>query len=236
MATQKAQLVRRPYSGRALSTNTAPEKLPEENSRVTRGNNNTTPLEPPLKGVRRGGVALTTTLPDAVTEQEGKEDSTARQVLAKLSASERKQLLDLLALDAASSAASTSDREVVAWSGAVAGALADMTNTSANPVLCRRVLAARAAWSPVQELMSKSRLNDSTVAQRESVYRLLARILVEHADEVAHRSGAPLSPKLVANCAPNIAALFDQRFPGYLRSGLAHLVVRQLAARGAQHG
>lgn len=151
-----------------------------------------------------------------------------------LTAEQRKQLLDLLAFDVTQQTTSLADRELVMWSGCVADAMQRVTTVSYGPQLVRRALASRPAWMPVQELMKASKLAENSVNERQSIYTLLAGILVEHANYVAKKSGAPLSAKLVANCAPQLAALFDQQFPGYLAAGLVPVVVKRLTGSRMQ--
>ena len=76
--------------------------------------------------------------------------------------------------------------------------------------------------------MADAKLDKLAVPERQSVYNLLADLVVRHAHGISMRSAAPLSPKLVANCSNNVASIFDKAFPGYVRAGLAHIVARQL--------
>ena len=64
----------------------------------------------------------------------------------------------------------------------------------------------------------------ATKRQRLMLYRLFARIIVRHIQQ----RGLPAMVSCVGNVAGNIGALFDKQFPGYLRSGLAHVVLRML--------
>jgi hypothetical protein len=78
--------------------------------------------------------------------------------------------------------------------------------------------------------MRASKLLDLPVLERQQAYNLVAELLVQYAKVAARRSGAPMSPKLVANCSQNVAGVFDSAFPGYAASGLARMVVRARAA------
>lgn len=78
--------------------------------------------------------------------------------------------------------------------------------------------------------MRASRLQDLTVPERLLAYRLLAGLLVDYADDLSRRTGAPLSLRLVTSCADKLAGVFDQAFPGYVAAGLAPVVARQMAA------
>lgn len=81
--------------------------------------------------------------------------------------------------------------------------------------------------------MADAKFDQLKVAERQSVYALLAQMVVTQAQAISRNGYAPLGPKLVANCSQNIAGLFDQNFPGYLRAGLAHIVARQLTRTAA---
>lgn len=76
--------------------------------------------------------------------------------------------------------------------------------------------------------MVRAKLADLEVRQRQSFYGLLARLLVKHAHSIARHTGAPLSPRLVANCASAVAGIFESSFPGYLKAGLARVVARKM--------
>jgi hypothetical protein len=79
--------------------------------------------------------------------------------------------------------------------------------------------------------MADSGLDKLKVVERQSVYMMLARLVIDKAKYVASSSNATLGPRLVGTCAANIAGVFDAAFPGYLASGLAHLVAKQLVAQ-----
>ena len=150
-----------------------------------------------------------------------------------LPAEERQQILDHLALKAqVTDPASIRDLEM--WSGAIYEALQEALGASAGamggPMVIRRAVAVPSVWKPVDVFMKASKLSDLQVRERQSVYRLLAQLLVDHARFVAKRSGAPLSAKLVGNCAGSISGVFEGAFPGYLQAGLAPIVARRLAA------
>lgn len=148
-----------------------------------------------------------------------------------LSAADRRKLLDHLAL-VSKEAEDASPRDVEMWVVAVYEELVRVLGVgdgaSVGPVIVKRALSPRAAWAPVQGFMANKAFEGLQAIERQSIYRLLATLLVRHARSVSSRSGAPLSPKLVANCTGNVAGLFDQAFPGYLRAGLGRVIVRQL--------
>lgn len=151
---------------------------------------------------------------------------------------DRKELLDRLALQhGLESAPSASDRDLNMWAEAIHNALERTLGAGqgdgVGPLVIRRLVGARSAWAPVAEFMKTSKLADLTVIERQSVYGMLAGLLVDHARYVARSSGAPLGPKLVSSCAGSIRGIFDRSFPGYLAAGLAPIVARQLTRRPA---
>lgn len=192
------------------------------------GNNHLTPHPPaPVGGGWGGG------------DYPGPERSkpTITDVLAsanQLSENDRKHLLAQLAL--ANQQPSTNEvRDVQMWSVAVyEGLVAAQGGSGAGvpgPAVVQRTMSSSAAWAPVSEFMKAAGFDRLSSAERQGMYRFLAELVIKHATYVSRKGGAPLGPKLVGSCSANIAALFDQNFPGYLRAGLAHLVARSLVAR-----
>lgn len=150
----------------------------------------------------------------------------------QLSAEQRKELLDRLAL-ASQSTRSRNDREVVMWAQALYEAIVDAFGSDAGvggPALVQRQVATAAAWRPVEEFMQTSGMKDCNVREQQAVYRLLARLLVDRARDVAARSRIPFSLKLTINCLGELRGVFEAAFPGYLRNGLASLIVRRMAS------
>lgn len=151
----------------------------------------------------------------------------------QLPATERKTLLAHLALKGQTEVEGPSrDKEM--WAQAVYGeivrAFGPDGGAGQGPALVKRTLSATAVWAPVADFMRASKLGALSVTERQSVYVLLARLVVEQALYVARNIGAPLGIKLVANAASNMAAIFDRSFPGYLQAGLAPIVARQLVS------
>jgi hypothetical protein len=162
------------------------------------------------------------------------------ELLAKastLTAKQRQQLLDQLALTSQMTRRADQDRDLDMWAAAVYEALtatdAAQAEEGYGQLLVKRLLSPSPVWRPVQEFMRLAKLNELTVTERRSVYGLLADLLVKHAQVIADRSGAPLGPKLVGSCTVNIAGVFDKAFPGYVRAGLAKIAARQLVSRRA---
>lgn len=154
-----------------------------------------------------------------------------------LTRSERKELLDRLALATHLTDRAANNRDLEMWAISVSSALHDAIGSGVGvaygSMLVKRTMAASSNWRPIEDFMASSGLADLQVVERQAVYSMLAKLLVEHAEQVAARSGAPLSPKLVGGCAVNIGGVFDSAFPGYLAAGLAPMVAAQM---GALHG
>lgn len=150
-----------------------------------------------------------------------------------LSATDRKELMARLALGEQSLDADKT-RDADMWAQAVYAGLQDALGYEdgavGGPALVKRTVSAQSAFKPVADFMRASSLDKLKVTERQSVYAMLAKLVIEKARYVASRSGAPLGPKLVATCSANLAGTFDQAFPGYLASGLAHLVAKRLTS------
>lgn len=116
------------------------------------------------------------------------------------------------------------------WDAAVA-AFGGSGGGLPGPLVFKRILAAPAAWEPVNEFMADSKLATLTVTERQAVYNLLAKLVLRSAQYVSRERDVPMSPKLLASCAHNLRSLFDQAFPGYLRAGLACVVAKSLTRR-----
>lgn len=163
-------------------------------------------------------------------------DSNVDEIKAKiknLDAAERRELLAALALDL--NAPKQADRDLDMWVVAAHEALAAVAGGRDGavqaPAVCKRVLGG-SAFQPVLDFMEASRLSKLEVTKRQAVYRTLAELVVRRARKIGSRSGAPLSAKLVANVAGNIGGIFESAFPGYVASGLAHLVATRPTAGG----
>lgn len=187
----------------------------------------------PAKQTMGGGSPLKgeTTTPQSVVKKnkENQVDILLGQA-SSLSAADRKELLARLSL--AEQEVDPRDRDLGMWSQAIYDALVKALGSSPGPALIRKVLGVHDSWGPVQEFMQSSKLIELPVTKRQSVYGLLARLVVEEAKEVSEFVEAPLGPKFVAGRCRYVAGTFDRAFPGYLKSGLASIVAARLAAGG----
>lgn len=151
----------------------------------------------------------------------------------RMTSADRKTLLARLAL-ADQTSKQGSGRDLDMWAQAVYAALVQAVGTEAGagqgPAIIKRSLGLPAAWAPVNSFMEASKLRSLTVTERQSVYALLAKMVVQNARFISRKTGAPIGAKLVANCATHVASLFDNSFPGYAASGLALIVAKQLTS------
>lgn len=206
------------------------DELPrDEFVKKTEGRGITLPPPPiPLRGGEGRGVLPQTGCVDVVGE--------IKNLANTLGPTERKRLLAELSLDAAD--ADTADvRDLDLWATAVYWALVAANGGSAGavpgPAIVKRALSAAGGWGYVRGFMADAKFDTLAVPERQAVYKMLADLVVTQAQGISRNSHAPLGPKLVANCSQNIAGLFDQNFPGYLRAGLALVVAKQLVRTAA---
>lgn len=152
----------------------------------------------------------------------------------QLTKSQRKELLDQLALSNQLSSKANDDRDLDMWATAVQTALAEVVGSEVGGnygvLIVKRLLGSTSCWRPVEGFMISSKLSDLRVVERQAIYFMLAKLLVDHASYIAKKSGAPLSPKLVGACVGSLPGVFEQNFPGYLAAGLAPLVAKQMQA------
>ena len=208
---------------------------------------NKTAPPPPLKGEGKGGLYLVDGKNEKENKPELRKESDLRKPAANvkssldqildaangLPAAERKVLLAHLAFSEQTSGQG-SGRDLEMWAQAVYEALGDAVGVEVGagqgPALIKRTLAVPAAWAPVTTFMASSKLSTLMVVERQAIYVMLAKMVVQNARYIARKSGAPLAARLVGSCAANVASLFDNAFPGYVASGLALMVAKQLCA------
>lgn len=191
------------------------------------------PPSPP-KGGGEGGNILVPTGPG----EKEKESANLRQALALvdqgLTESELKALYDHLALrlQALATTGSEGNRDLDTWSTAVYAALTEANGGGGagmpGPLVVKRLVGVRSCWAPVSEFAAQCEYKGITVAERASLFTLLAKLLVERSQQVARHAGIPLTVKLVANNSADIAAIVNGAFPGYGASGLLPFMVKQL--------
>lgn len=153
----------------------------------------------------------------------------------QLSLAEKKKLLDQLALEVNGPNKTTEtlkSRDLDMWAGAIHKELCKVSGESYGILLVKKTLAPAAAWAPVESFMDAAGFSSCSVVERQGVYNLLAGLLVKQSRNVCLNKGIALSPKFVATCASSVAGVFENAFPGYIASGLAKMVVKQMTALG----
>lgn len=221
---------------RPLRKSSAYVKKIDEQDDKHLGSNHPTPHPTPIGGWGGGGFTQLNVGVEEKKKEEAKPCVSLESLLElanQLPASERKQLLARLALQAQTSDKGD-DRDKDMWSCAVYDGLVSVVGGGVGglggPAVVKRVLTVPAAWGPISGFMASSRLDRLNVTERQSVYGLLAGLAIQRAQEMSRHASIPLSAKLVGTCSANMAGIFEQAFPGYLASGLAPLVAKQLVA------
>ncbi len=191
---------------------------------------------PSVEGVGAGvGAPGRSGAPPRTRGREGLLDA-LMETTKNLTSAERRELLARLALEA-QAPDSGEVRDLDMWSEAVYEALGAHAGAGAGsvpgPGVIRGLVGSPKAWAPVRDFMQSSKLALLKVAERRSVYGLLARLVVQDSVDFCRWSRAPLGPKVVSQRCEHIAGTFDQNFPGYLASGLAPMVAKALVAGGA---
>lgn len=145
---------------------------------------------------------------------------------------QQESLLAKLSLELSTRADSTQQRDQEMWSGALYEALVASNGDHAGglpaPMLLKRAVASPTNWKVVRDFMDDSKMSRLSVQERQVCYGLLAKLVVDRAEFVVTNWDVPMSAKLIGDQQRHLHSLFDQAFPGYLRSGLALVVARSL--------
>ncbi len=181
--------------------------------------------------------SLKNKLDNAVKQGEGDRAQMLADLLRQansLTAADRRELLDQLALQNQLAAKTAANPDLDMWAEAVKTALEDSIGfgggESYGVMLLKRLLGPSSCWRPVEQFMHASKLDELRRPERLAIYHVLARFLVEECEQVCKHTGAPLSAKFVAGQTGNIGGLFERNFPGYIAAGLAPMVARQMQA------
>jgi hypothetical protein len=150
--------------------------------------------------------------------------------VSTLSEAEQRELLTELALLEQSRSAPVRDLDMwaVGVETALQAAIGSRDGAGVGLIPLKRMLGLRQNWAPVESFMKRHGWSELVVVQRSAAYALLADLLVQHVKGIARHIHVPMTAKFVANNAQNIAAIFDQAFPGYAASGLAHIVLPRM--------
>lgn len=147
----------------------------------------------------------------------------------KLDRKQAKQLLDQLALRMQMTDKSLHNRDLEAWVSCVHNELNRElgAENSYGIMQVRKALGEPECWRPVEAFMAAAGMESRTSAERRAMYMLLAELLIEHTRYETRRMKFGLVLSSVARYVVDLVAIFDDAFPGYLRSGLAFMVADQ---------
>lgn len=218
-----------------LTSNSQPGETAGGNPHPFRGGGVIPPILPVDEKIGRKSINIDSL---DISQNEILAGSVMDQVKAlceKLGKKEQKQVLDYLSLQSLQKT-DKDLRDVDMWINSLYQVCQNMKNVMQigfSPAMLKQQAGSGQAWQPVSEFMEDSGLMTLKVVERQSVYRMLAGLVVENAQKVSRNADLALSAKLLANCASNVASLFDNEFPGYLQSGLALMVAKRLVAEPA---
>ena len=159
--------------------------------------------------------------------------------LDSLTALERKQLLDRLALQELSTK-TDQDRDISMWAVSLQSGLVafvgGLGGSAYGVAHVRKLAGAAKAWAPVADLAAALGMESLSISERQAAYNVLASVLLQHAKQAASRNGAAMSLNYVLNCAQSIGAAFEASFPGYISGGCGRLLFAMMRkARVAAH-
>lgn len=169
-----------------------------------------------------GGAALATSSGDLQGLLNG---------LDKLTPTERKQLLDHLALQTISTK-TDQDRDIAMWSVSVhdglLATLGGLDMSAYGVIQIRKLLGAAKTWRPVADLATALGMDKLPVTERQYAFHVLAGVLLRFATASAQRTGASLTLPYVVNCCQSIGAAFNAAFPGYIAGGVGPLMFNMM--------
>lgn len=241
MATTKASLrprVQRLASGASLKDSAATNHSPSKDQNK----------EPPVNKKTVGFVCRGSLLGTEDSKKSAKKDDstsckkqpstapgmTVEQLVeeaSKLPDSDRKRLLDQLALMSYNSRRKAS-RDLDLWATAVHGSLRRKCSGGGyGLLLVKQTLSQSGYWGPVQEFMESAGFAANSVQERGAVYSLLGDLVVDEMLRVCRHKALTPTLKMVANITVNVSAVWEDQFPGYIACGLAQMVVQQFRRR-----
>lgn len=168
----------------------------------------------------------------AEIRQKGKSITAILEMLSKLSDSQKRQILDFLALSLQNNKNIKLDRNILLWATAIVGAWeviypkASITEHTLLGMSIKKSFCE--SHEKIDEFLIASGLTKLKVTERTLLYKLLAKLLVNQAYSVSNNCGIPMSLNLVFNQKQSIVQIFDIAFPGYLRSGLVKTLLYSL--------
>lgn len=132
------------------------------------------------------------------------------------------------------STASDATRLQNLWTASLANALSEKFGNTVSPKLPPTLAKElKASYGHAQSLYVALSPSRQGVDEAAPVFNFLARALVKYCSQVSSRIGAPLSFKFILGQSQVLPGLFENSFPGYLQSGLGHVVLTKLLERKA---
>jgi len=141
--------------------------------------------------------------------------------VTKLSEKDRQSLLDyLLLLRQDEKPTSDQERKLAMWTDSLNLALSKMLGQTHRIFPHVLLPQARKILKDVTAFMKENDLGNLKTGETKAMYNLLAKILVNYASIVSAKARIPLSMKLVVQTTTPVVSLFDNHFPGYVKSKL----------------
>ena len=149
--------------------------------------------------------------------------------VSKLDRKQAKQMLAQLSLRMETSDKAVQNRDLEAWCASVHAELSKElgTDRAYGLMQVRKALSEPEHWEPVEAFMEAANFDQYTSAQRRAMYMLLAEMVLDRAYEDTKRFGGTVTLLAIGRCTVDLVRIFDDAFPGYLRSGLAFMVAEQ---------
>lgn len=190
----------------------------------------TSPSPYPYKG--EGGKGINPLEEKIIGEK--KEVEEMKRKIVGFSDPTKKILSDFLLLELKSKQkiSTSSQRDVEMWISSVLKALKATLKSAPASISQKNPLwdAFEVSYSELATFLVEAGISGLQSYQRQSLYDLLAKLLVAHSAKLAGFVGTPLSPKFICGQTHMIPGLFDNAWPGYLSAGLAMRVVQSLSA------
>jgi hypothetical protein len=152
-----------------------------------------------------------------------------KSLLQKLPPNLKKEVSDFLLLDLVVKSKDT-DRELDLWINSVLFHLRAILPSTSTRIM-RNTPAYKLFVDSHKDLIAFTMTSDVptlTIYQRGALYNILAEMLVKHCSALSKKHKFPLSLKYVLQSSSLVAGLFDNAYPGYLRSGMLLLILDKL--------
>lgn len=80
----------------------------------------------------------------------------------------------------------------------------------------------RTGWNEIERILDKCNEKKVYKGKRLKFYRIVFKVVIDYLDE----RSVPISMKTISSQLPNCVSLLNQQFPGYMKSGLFHLILQ----------